>query len=76
MNVEMRTKDRQVYVQANDIAANLETIDLWIKTLKVAREWMRKELRKPEPAPVGTTPLSTKQVDALKANLQRTHGQS
>jgi hypothetical protein len=44
MKVEMNTKDRTVYVVANDIAQDLETIDKWLKALRVAREWLRKEL--------------------------------
>lgn len=76
MKVEMNTKDRTVYVMANDIAQDLATIDAWLKALKVARGWMRKELSKPArvPRPEGTTPLSEKQVEALKTNLERTHG--
>lgn len=47
MKVEINTKDRSVYVAANDMAHDLETIDKWLKALKVAREWLRKELIKP-----------------------------
>lgn len=76
MKVEMNTKDRTVYVVANDIAQELATIDAWLKALKVARGWLSKELTKSDrtPRPEGTTPLSEKQVEALKANLERTHG--
>jgi hypothetical protein len=74
MKVEMNTKDRTVYVTANDIAHNLKVIDEWIKALNVARRWLRDELIKPAPRPSGTEPLSEKQVDALKANVERTHG--
>jgi ribosome-binding factor A len=44
MKVQVDTKDTTVYISANDIAQDLETIDKWIKALKIAREWMRKEL--------------------------------
>lgn len=44
MKVEINTKDRTVYVVANEIALDLETMDKWLKALRVAREWLRKEL--------------------------------
>lgn len=44
MKVEISTKDRSVYMAGNDMALDLETIDKWIKALRVAREWLRKEL--------------------------------
>jgi ribosome-binding factor A len=44
MRVQMDTKDRTIYVSANDIAHDLETVDKWLKAMKVAREWLRKEL--------------------------------
>lgn len=76
MKVEMNTKDRTIYIMANDIAQDLATVDKWLKAMKVAREWLRKELIKPapEPRPEGTTQLSEKRVSALKANFERTHG--
>jgi len=46
MKVEINTKDKTVYVIANDIAQDLATIDKWMKAMKVAREWLRKELDK------------------------------
>lgn len=77
MKVEINTKDRTIYVVANDIAQDLETVDKWIKALRVARGWLRKETNKPIrlPRPEGTTPLSEKQVASLRANFQRTHGE-
>lgn len=44
MKVEINTKDKMVWVSANDTAHSLETIDKWLKALRVAREWLRKEL--------------------------------
>lgn len=47
MKVEINTKDKSVWVFANDIASNLETIDKWIAALRIARNWLRKELETP-----------------------------
>lgn len=44
MKVEISTKDRSVYVVANDIAKDLETLDKWLKALRAARRWLVKEL--------------------------------
>ncbi len=44
MKVEINTKERSVYVVANDITKELEIIDKWIEALRVARRWLRKEI--------------------------------
>jgi hypothetical protein len=44
MKVELNTKDKTVYVDANDIAQELAKIDEWIKVLQVARAWLKKAL--------------------------------
>ena len=76
MKVEINTKERTVFVAANDIAKDTATIDKWIEALKVSRTWLRKELNSIEARPEGTEPLSDAKVDALKANFRRTHGQT
>lgn len=45
MKVEINTLNRSVYVQANEIAKDLETIDRWIASLRLARRWLRKEIK-------------------------------
>lgn len=44
MKVEINTYEKKVIVVANNQATTVVTIDKWIKALKVAREWLRKEL--------------------------------
>ena len=46
MKVELNTKDKTVYVNANDVAEDIDTIDQWVKALQIARAWLRKELKK------------------------------
>jgi hypothetical protein len=48
MKVELNTKEKSVCITANEIGRDLATLDCWIKSLKVAREWLRKELQKSE----------------------------
>jgi hypothetical protein len=43
MKVQIDTFDRSVHISANDSTKDLETMDKWIKAIKVAREWLRKE---------------------------------
>jgi hypothetical protein len=43
VKVEIDTKDKSVYIQANEITRSIVTIDKWIKTLRMAREWLRKD---------------------------------
>lgn len=44
MKVEINTKERTVYIVAHDIASSLETIDKWLKAIRIARRWLRREL--------------------------------
>ena len=44
MRVEIDTSCKKVTVTANESAITLATVDKWIKALRVAREWLRKEL--------------------------------
>ncbi len=46
MKVWIDTKCKEVGVNANELTDNLAEIDQWIKALRVAREWLRKELEK------------------------------
>ncbi len=50
MKVEINTKDRTVYVQANDMAGNLDQIDRWISAIRTGRAWLKRELDKLERA--------------------------
>ncbi len=45
MKVWIDTTAKTVGVSAQDLASDLATIDQWIKALRVAREWLRKELQ-------------------------------
>lgn len=43
MKVQIDTKERSVYISANDITKSLEELDQWIAALRHARRWLKKE---------------------------------
>jgi hypothetical protein len=44
VKVEIDTYNRKVTMTANDSATSPATVDKWIKALRVARDWLRKEI--------------------------------
>jgi hypothetical protein len=44
VKVEINTKEKSVYVSANDVVKELNTVDQWIKAMQVSRAWLKKEL--------------------------------
>lgn len=46
MKVEINTKDKSVWVSANDIATDLAVLDRWVAALRIARRWLKRELEK------------------------------
>jgi hypothetical protein len=49
MKVIIRTRDKAVSVIADESATTVGAVDEWIKALRVAREWLRKELEPCKP---------------------------
>lgn len=43
MKVEIDTKEKSVYLTANDRAMNLQTLDKWIEALRTARRWLKRQ---------------------------------
>ena len=46
MRVEIQTINKRVTIISGNEATDIKTIDGWIRALRVAREWLRKELEK------------------------------
>lgn len=46
MKVEINVTSKSIYLTANDIATNPEMIEKWVRSLLVARRWMRREIER------------------------------
>jgi hypothetical protein len=44
MKIDTNTQDKTIYIFASETTGDIATVDQWIKALRVARKWLRKEL--------------------------------